>query len=43
MNNKYDVNNFSKLIDEFKKDREVQAIQEHLKTEFLFYRENNNY
>ena len=28
MNNKYDVNNFSKLIDEFKKDSEVQAIQE---------------
>jgi hypothetical protein len=23
MNNKYDVNNFSKLIDEFKKDIEV--------------------
>jgi uncharacterized phage protein (TIGR02220 family) len=43
MNNKYDVNNFSKLIDEFKKDSEVQAIQEYLKTEFLFHRENNNY
>ena len=30
MNNKYDVNNFSKLLDEFNLEKEVQAIQDQI-------------
>lgn len=30
MNNKYDVNNFSKLLDEFNLDKEVKAIQDQI-------------
>lgn len=30
MNNKYDVNNFSKIIEEYKTEDEIEAIEKHL-------------
>jgi hypothetical protein len=54
MNNKYDVNNFSKIIDEYNNEDELQSIRVHLgrnvefqipKFEFVMYESkyyNNN-
>ena len=30
MNNKYDVGNFSKILDEYKTEDEIEAIHKHL-------------
>ena len=38
MNNKYDVNNFSKLLEEFNLKKEVQAIQDQIEAQIKHLR-----
>lgn len=43
MNNKYDVNNFSKLIDDFNLENEVDTNQKRITDYIQRIRRNNNY
>ena len=43
MNNKYDVNNFSKLIDTFKKENEVKLVQEDVELQIKQCRANSQF
>ena len=42
MNNKYDVTNFSKLIDTFDLDKEVQVMQEDIDEQVKYMRVNHS-
>jgi len=43
MNNKYDVNNFSKLIDTFTKESEVKLIQDDVEMQIKQCRANSQF
>ena len=43
MNNKYDVSNFSKLIDNFDKDKEMALVQSEVEQDISYSRANSQH
>lgn len=43
MNNKYDVTNFSKLIDNFDKSKEVAIVQNEVEQDIIYSRSNSQH